>query len=55
MAKELLVHVGLSQEGAHEHLLLGQTQARAAVDIPIQMEPASESQRRMSSALAVAL
>lgn len=40
MAKELLVHVGLSQEGHHEDLLLRQAQPGAAVDVPIQVPPA---------------
>lgn len=40
MAEQLLMHIGLSQEGYHEDLLLFQAQPRAAVDIPIQMAPA---------------
>ncbi len=38
--EELLVHVGLAQEGHHEHLLLTQGQARAAVHIAVQVPPA---------------
>ena len=38
--EELLHHVGLSQKSAHEELLLAQADPRAAVDIPVQVQPA---------------
>ena len=43
MSKELLVHVGLPQKGAHKHLPLSQAQARAAVDVAIQVPPAAST------------
>ena len=39
MAKQLLRHVGLSQEGTHQQLLLAQADAGAAVDVPVQVQP----------------
>ena len=39
VAEELLRHVGLSQEGAHQQLLLPQAQPRAAVDVAVQVQP----------------
>ena len=39
VAEELLVHVGLAQEGAGEDLLLRQAQAGAAVDVAVQVQP----------------
>ena len=41
MPEELLVHVGLPQERAHEHLPLSQAQAWAAVDVAVQVPPAA--------------
>lgn len=40
MAGHLLQHVGLTQEGHHQYLLLLHAQPRATVHIPIQMDPA---------------
>ena len=43
MPEELLVHVGLPQKGAHEHLPLRQAQAWAAVDVAVQVPPADST------------
>ena len=51
MAEQLLMHVGLSQEGYHEDLFLFQAQPRAAVDIPIQMAPAYPVKRDLMPCL----
>ena len=37
--EQLRVHVRLAQEGHHEHLLLAQAQARAAVHVAVQVAP----------------
>jgi hypothetical protein len=44
VTKELFVHVGLSQKCHHQDLFLCQGEARTAVDVPIQMPPASNEE-----------
>ena len=43
MSKQLVGHVGLSQKGYHEQLLVVHAQTRAAVHISVQVHPAHNS------------